>query len=69
MDLELDLTKLADGRVMLVDEDEFEVAVKDCALPADVVAAARHQAQNLQSRLASGDEPVVAAGWRWLDSI
>jgi len=47
----------------------FEVAVKECQLPAQVVAAARHQAQDLQCRLATEDEPVVAAGWGWLDGI
>lgn len=69
VDLELDLARLADGRVVLVDEDEFDAAAKACQLPADVVAAARHQAQDLESRLAAEDEPVVAAGWRWLDSM
>ena len=67
VDLELDLARLADGRVMLVDEDEFEQARIDCQLPHDVIAAAHSAAAELQIRLARDTEPVVAAGWDWLD--
>ena len=69
IDLDLDLARLADGRVVLVDEDEFEQARIDCALPPGVVAAARSAASELQVRLAGEDEPVVAAGWAWLDNV
>jgi hypothetical protein len=67
VDLELDLARLADGSVLLVDEDEFEQAVIDCRLPGDVVTTARTTAADLRSRLASRSEPVVAAGWDWLN--
>ncbi len=69
VDLELDLARLADGRVMLVDEDEFEQARIDCELPRDVITAARSAASELQVRLARENEPVVAAGWGWLDKV
>ncbi|MFJ9774965.1 DUF402 domain-containing protein [Kitasatospora sp. NPDC101157] len=67
VDLELDLARLADGTVLLVDEDEFEQAVVECLMPVDVVGAARAAAASLQTMLADATEPVVAAGWRWLD--
>ena len=68
-DLELDLAKLGDGRVMLVDEDEFEQARIDCELPEHVVTAARSAVVELQVRLAHEQEPVVAAGWDWLNKV
>ncbi|MEU8515785.1 DUF402 domain-containing protein [Kitasatospora sp. NPDC048722] len=67
VDLELDLARLADGTVLLVDEDEFEQAVVECRMPADVVRAARAAAAASQIMLADATEPVVTAGWRWLD--
>jgi Protein of unknown function (DUF402) len=66
IDLELDLARLADGEVMLVDEDEFERAIIDCRLPDDVVAALRSTAAEIRSALARENDPVVAAGWNWL---
>ncbi len=67
IDLELDLARLADGSVLLVDEDEFEQTVIACRLPGDVVTAARMTAKDLQARLTTPSEPVVAAGWDWLN--
>jgi predicted RNA-binding protein associated with RNAse of E/G family len=67
VDLELDLVRLADGSVLLVDEDEFEQTVAEYRLPSDVVAAARTTAADLRKRLAIAVEPVMAAGWDWLD--
>lgn len=66
IDLEIDLARLADGEVMLVDEDEFEQAIIDCQLPDDVVAASRATATELRAALGRADEPVFAAGWQWL---
>ena len=62
VDLELDLARLADGRVVLVDEGEFEQARIDCQLPHDVTSAALAAAEELQARLAREAEPVVASG-------
>ncbi|QIZ00920.1 DUF402 domain-containing protein [Streptomyces sp. S1D4-11] len=67
IDLELDLARLADGTVLLVDEDEFEQTVVECMIPQDVVTAARAAASDLQSRLANASDPVVVAGWEWLE--
>ncbi|MBO4259213.1 DUF402 domain-containing protein [Streptomyces griseorubiginosus] len=67
VDLELDLARLADGTVLLVDEDEFEQTVVECRISADVVAEARAAAADLQIRLADVAVPVVAAGWEWID--
>jgi hypothetical protein len=66
-DLELDLARLADGTVLLVDEEEFEQTVAEYAIPQAVVTAARAAASDLQTRLADATEPVVLAGWEWLE--
>jgi hypothetical protein len=67
VDLELDLARLADGTVMVVDEDEFAHAVAEGVIPEGDAVAARGTAAELQGRLADPSEPVVAAGWAWLD--
>lgn len=69
VDLELDLARLADGTVLLVDEDEFERAITECRLPPGVITAARAEAASLRGRLADAAEPVVAAGWQWLERV
>ncbi|MEU0383218.1 DUF402 domain-containing protein [Streptomyces chartreusis] len=69
VDLELDLARLADGTVLLVDEDEFEQAITEYRLPSEVITAARAEAASLRSRLADAAEPVVAAGWQWLERV
>ncbi|MFG1707039.1 DUF402 domain-containing protein [Nonomuraea sp. M3C6] len=67
MDLELDLARFADGTVLLVDEEEFEQTVAECVVPQAVITAARAAASDLQTRLASATEPVIPAGWEWLE--
>nr|WP_237556428.1 DUF402 domain-containing protein [Streptomyces sp. SID5464] len=69
VDLELDLARLADGTVLLVDEDEFEQAITEYRLPSEVITAARAEAASLRGRLADAAEPVVAAGWQWLQLV
>ncbi len=69
VDLELDLARLADGKVIFADEDEFEQAIVDCQLPDDVVAASRSTAEEIRAMLGREDEPVVAAGWQWLAQV
>lgn len=62
-DLELDLVRRKDGTVLVVDEDEFERA----GLPESVGTAARAAAVELRVRLGDEKEPVVGAGWAWLE--
>ncbi|MEU4409088.1 DUF402 domain-containing protein [Streptosporangium sp. NPDC023963] len=67
IDLELDLARFADGTVLLVDEEEFERTVAECMVPQAVITAARAAASDLRTRLATATEPVIPAGWEWLE--
>ncbi|MBR8639666.1 DUF402 domain-containing protein [Streptomyces tuirus] len=51
VDLELDLARLADGTVLLVDEDEFEQTVVECRIP------------RTSSRRPERQRPTCRSGW------
>lgn len=61
-DLELDVVRYADGRVAVLDEEDFERA----GLPADVAASARAACDEVARMLRGRDEPFGEAGRAWL---
>ena len=66
IDLDLDVIRLRDGRVLLVDEDEFEEHQIRYGYPADVISRARATADDLVARVMAGAEPFGRDGSRWL---
>lgn len=66
VDLDLDVVRTADGEVLVVDEDEFELHRRVLGYPEDWVARAPAVAAEVAGMLA-GDEPsLLVAGRRWL---
>lgn len=61
IDLDLDVRRLRDGTVELLDEDEFAEHQAAYGYPADVVSAAERTARWLQAALADGTEPFASA--------
>ena len=57
VDLDLDVIRWVDGRVELVDEDEFEEHRVTLGYPDDVVAAARREAAWVLDAVRRGEEP------------
>jgi hypothetical protein len=69
VDLELDIVRTADDVVTVVDEDEFDELVAECALPERVVMAACAAAVEVQAALVACQEPFGRRGWDWLARI
>ena len=66
VDLDLDVIRWTDGRVELVDEDEFETHRVELGYPSDVVADARREAAWVLEAFRRRDEPFdggAAAAW------
>ena len=66
VDLDLDVARFRDGRVELLDEDEFDEHQLRYGYPADVIEQARRTADELMDAVRSRAEPFDAAGERWL---
>jgi uncharacterized protein len=66
VDLDLDVVRLSDGSVRVLDEDEFAEHQVRYGYPAEVVAQARATTADLVARLTAGDEPFGAVGASWL---
>ncbi|HEY0531876.1 MAG TPA: DUF402 domain-containing protein [Actinoplanes sp.] len=66
VDLDLDVVRHRDGRVLLVDEDEFAEHRIRYAYPAEVVSRAQATAADLVARVTAGAEPFGRAGSGWL---
>jgi hypothetical protein len=66
VDLDLDVIRRRDGRVLLVDEDEFAEHQVLLGYPADVIARARATADDLIVVVTAGTEPFNHAGRDWL---
>jgi uncharacterized protein len=65
VDLDLDVVRLRDGSVRVLDEDEFADHQVRYRYPAEVVDRARASCDDLVRRITAGEEPFVrvAAGW------
>lgn len=67
-DLEIDLVRLADGSVLVLDEDEFEAARRSVPYPPEIVAAALRARNEVQQMLHQDMEPFGSCGWKRLEA-
>lgn len=67
-DLEIDLVRLADGSILVLDEDEFEQARYSAPYPPEVVEAALRARHEVHTMLEGADEPFHSHGWRHLET-
>ena len=66
VDLDLDVIRARDGRIILDDEDEFAEHQVLYAYPAHVIAAAQTEADRLMAEVTAGAEPFGEVGRAWL---
>lgn len=69
IDLDLDVARRRDGRVQLLDEDEFAGHRERYGYPPDVVAAAEASARWLMDACAGNTEPFASEYHAWLDRV
>jgi protein associated with RNAse G/E len=69
VDLDLDVVRRADQRVLLLDEDEFAEHQVRYSYPTQVISQAVESARWLQEAVTAGAEPFAAAFRRWLDQV
>jgi hypothetical protein len=69
IDLDLDVIRYWDGRVLLDDEDEFDEHRIAYGYPEDVVSSARRAADEILEAVTSGREPFGEVGRRWLEKL
>jgi hypothetical protein len=67
-DLEIDLVRLADGSILVLDEDEFEQARRSAPYSQEIVTAALRARDDVHRMLEQGDEPFRSHGWRHLET-
>ncbi|WP_433254405.1 DUF402 domain-containing protein [Streptosporangium sp. CA-135522] len=68
VDLDLDVLRMRDGRIILDDEDEFEEHQIRYAYPPDVIATARSTAARLMEAVTAGTAPFTTAP-HWLSRV
>jgi len=66
VDLDLDVVRLRDGTVRLLDEDEFEEHQVLYGYPAEEIALARATADELLAMVSARQEPFGEVGESWL---
>jgi hypothetical protein len=66
VDLDLDVVRFWDGRVAVLDEDEFAEHQVELGYPAELIAQARATCDWLVSAVAARREPFGQAGAAWL---
>ena len=62
IDLDLDVVRLADGRVVTADEDEFAAHQRAYSYPQAVIDKTRRVTDALQRRVSAGEEPFNEVG-------
>ena len=65
IDLDLDVARRWDGRIEILDQDEFELHQKLLGYPKDVVEQAERTAALLERLVRNGEEPFGAVGDTW----
>ncbi|UQX89642.1 DUF402 domain-containing protein [Jatrophihabitans telluris] len=68
-DLDLDVVRYFDGRVALLDEDEFAQHQTELSYPAAVIAAAERSAATVLDLVRADTAPFDGTGRRWLEQI
>ncbi len=66
VDLDLDVVRFADGRVAVLDEDEFAEHQAELAYPAELITQARATCDWLVGAISARAEPFGQAGASWL---
>jgi len=66
LDLDLDVAQHIDGRILVLDEDEFAEHQVSHGYPADLIALARSSCDEVLLALQSGAELYRSIGWDWL---
>ncbi len=66
VDLDLDVVQTLEGRVMVLDEDEFAEHQVSYGYPRELIALARSACDDVRSALSTSTEPYGRAGWDWL---
>ncbi|MGI8868139.1 MAG: DUF402 domain-containing protein [Mycobacteriales bacterium] len=66
-DLEIDLVRLSDGSILVLDEDEFEDACHSVPYPQEVATAARRTRDEMHLMLENDAEPFQSHGWKRLE--
>lgn len=69
VDLDLDVVRLVDGRVLVDDEDEFEAHRAAYGYPESLVAQARHTCQDVLDAVRSCRPPFDGSHTSWLDTL
>ncbi|HEY2551227.1 MAG TPA: DUF402 domain-containing protein [Streptosporangiaceae bacterium] len=69
IDLDLDVVRMRDGRVELLDEDEFAEHRLAYGYPAELVGQAEHAADWLRRVLADGSEPFATVYLSYLELV
>lgn len=69
VDLLLDVIRLPDGTVAVLDEDELDAAATDGLLPLDVVANARRACDEVAAMLRANTEPFGEVWTGWLSQF
>ncbi len=69
VDLDLDVARFFDGRIELLDEDEFDEHRVEMDYPDDVVRRARATAQLILEAVESRTEPFDTVGAQWLATL
>lgn len=67
LDLDLDVVRYRDGRIAVLDEDEFEEHQVQFGYPAEVIESAQATAGQLRDALTHRAEPFGARGTHWLE--
>ena len=66
VDLELDVLRYADGRVLVRDQDTFEQARVRWDMPDEIAAQAEVACEQILTNVQYGDEPFGTVGQAWL---
>ncbi|MGH8951461.1 MAG: DUF402 domain-containing protein, partial [Acidimicrobiia bacterium] len=69
IDLDLDFLVSSDGKVELVDEDEFEVNQVEFGYSQELIERASVEAKSLGGRLRRGEEPFFQVAANWLELV
>jgi predicted RNA-binding protein associated with RNAse of E/G family len=67
IDLVLDVVRLPDGTVTVLDEDELDSLVAECSIPLDAVSRARLACDEVAEMLREDIEPFGEVWADWLD--
>lgn len=67
VDLDLDVVRLRDGSVRVLDEDEFADHQVRYRYPAEVIERAQASCDGLVRQISAGEEPFVRVAAAWLD--